>query len=69
MNASNDKEKMKWRKEMVERLIFENKTEAYNAIDQVIDLEKFYSGESPVIFYPKNDEQKKAINDLIESFN
>ena len=57
-----------WRKTMVERLIFENKLAAYEAIAQVFDLEKFISGEYPVVIYPKNDEQKKALKELIESF-
>jgi len=57
-----------WRKTMVERLIFENKLAVYDAIDQVFDLEKFISEENPVIVYVKNDEQKKALNELIESF-
>ena len=37
-----------WRKTMVERLIFENKLAAYDAISQVYDLEKFISEENPV---------------------
>lgn len=57
-----------WRKTMVERLIFENKLAAYDAISQVYDLEKFISEENPVIVYVENDEQKKALNELIESF-
>ena len=57
-----------WRKTMVERLIFENKLAAYDAISQVYDLEKFISEENPVIVYLENDEQKKALNKLIESF-
>ena len=57
-----------WRKNMVERLVFENKLATYEAISQVFDLEKFISGEYPVVIYPKNDEQKKALKELIESF-
>ena len=48
--------------------IFENKLATYEAISQVFDLEKFISGECPVVIYPKNDEQKKALKELIESF-
>ena len=40
----------------------------YKEKSVTFDLEKFISGECPVVIYPKNDEQKKALKELIESF-